>query len=171
MIGLSSLFERLTLRCLEVWSARHILVQIMSATLSSRCFKCFYLKIAIIFFDSIIDVIETLTIFRMGGGLGKKSFPNSFSPVTSLNVRITSQNCLAFSLNSFKPFLNYLKPHWLSFQNNTCCQSPVIELEPRPPPLKVLFFSSNRYKIQVIITSLIEMLANDHIYKIIWEKW
>ena len=34
----------------------------------------------------------------------------------------------------------------------------IIELEPRPPLKKKRFFWSNPYKIEVVITSLIEML-------------
>ena len=43
-------------------------------------------------------------------------------------------------------------------QGHTQCQSQIIELEPRPSLKKKCFFWSNSYKIEVIITSLIEML-------------
>ena len=41
-----------------------------------------------------------LTLFRKGGR-AKKAPPTSFSPVTSTNVKISTQNFLAFR---FKPF-------------------------------------------------------------------
>ena len=40
---------------------------------------------------------SSLTLFRMGG----KKAPSSFSPVTSTNVGISSQNFLTFSFNPF----------------------------------------------------------------------
>ena len=40
-----------------------------------------------------------LTLFRIGGG--KYSPPTSFSPVTSINVKIRPQTFLTFSFNPF----------------------------------------------------------------------
>ena len=75
----------------------------------------------------------------MGVGVvvGQKDPPIIFSPVTSTNVGISPQNILTFSFNPFASLI--FKP------------------EPRPP-LKKAFFWSNLYKIEVLITSLIEML-------------
>ena len=65
--------------------------------------------------------------------------PTSFSPVTSANIGISPKNFLTFSFNPFA------LPH-------------IVELEPKPPLKKKWFFWSNPYKIEVVITSLIEML-------------
>ena len=49
-----------------------------------------------------LQYYQVLTLFSMGGGVGggaTKRPPNSFSPVTSTNVRINPQNLLTFSLN------------------------------------------------------------------------
>ena len=77
---------------------------------------------------------------RGGGGGGgrrvKRGPPTSFSSATSANVGISSQNLMNFTFN---PFFN------------------TGELEPRPP-LKKRFFPSNPYKIEIMITSLTEML-------------
>ena len=45
-----------------------------------------------------------LTPFQ-DGGVGQKGPPNSFSPVTSTNVRINPQNFLTFIFNSFSPLM------------------------------------------------------------------
>ena len=65
------------------------------------------------------------------GGKGQKGPPTSFSPVTSTNLGISSQNFPTFS---FKPL-----PHLCKFQRHTYCQSQIIELEPRLPLKKIVF--------------------------------
>ena len=66
-----------------------------------------------------------------------KSSPTSFSSVTT-NVAVSPQNLLTFNLNTFCHT-------GVKFQVQTTLQ-------------KKLFFWSNPYKIEVIITSLIERL-------------
>ena len=81
----------------------------------------------------------------MGGG-AKMPHSTSFSPVTSTNVGISPKNFLT------------LLPHW--------CEIPSLYLMPVPnywtwtktAPQKKQFFRSNPYKIEVVITSLTEML-------------
>ena len=48
---------------------------------------------------SLDELKGALTLFRMGEG--QKGPPTSFSPVTSANVRISTQNFLTFSFNPF----------------------------------------------------------------------
>ena len=48
---------------------------------------------------SLNELKGALTLFRMGEG--QKGVPTSFSPVTSANVRISTQNFLTFSFNPF----------------------------------------------------------------------
>ena len=66
--------------------------------------------------------------------MGKKASPTSFSPVTSTNVGISPQNFLTFSANP--KLLNLNQDH----------------------SSKKRFFWSNPYKIEVMITSLTQML-------------
>ena len=81
----------------------------------------------------------------MGGG-AKMPHSTSFSPVTSTKVGISPKNFLT------------LLPHW--------CEIPSLYLMPVPnywtwtktAPQKKQFFRSNPYKIEVVITSLTEML-------------
>ena len=54
-------------------------------------------KVYFLFFKGFLLV---LTLFRMAGG-GQKGPPTSFSPTTSTNVGISSQNFLTFSCNLF----------------------------------------------------------------------
>ena len=79
-------------------------------------------------------------------GWGQKKNPTSFSPVTSANVGISSQNFLKFSFSPCKIPSLYLVP-----VPNHCTST-------KTTPQKKWFFWSNRYKIEVVITSLIEML-------------
>ena len=98
-----------------------------------------------------------LPLFRMRGeGVrGKKVLPpppssTSFSPITSTNVGITSKTLWLLVLN--------LLPHW--------CKIASLYLVPvrnywtwtKITPQKKQFFWSKQYKIEVMITSLIEML-------------
>ena len=77
---------------------------------------------------------------------GKKAPPTNFSPVTSANVRIGPQNFLTFSFNPFDRLVENFKfvpsgnPKLLNFNQD------------HPS------FWSNPYKIDVMITSLIQML-------------
>ena len=98
-----------------------------------------------------------LPLFRMRGeGVrGKKVLPppppsTSFFPITSTNVGISPKNFLAFSFNPLT--------HW--------CKISGLYLVPvrnywtwtKITPQKKQFFWSKQYKIEVMITSLIEML-------------
>ena len=74
-------------------------------------------------------------------GFGKvPPSPTSFSPVTSTNVGIRRQNFLTCSFNPFDRLV-----YWQ-----------IIEQESRPPLTR--FFWSNLDKLEVMITSLIQML-------------
>ena len=83
-----------------------------------------------------------LTLFRMGGR-GKKGSPTSFSPVASTNVGISPR----LLPNSFKISSSYL----VSVPNHGTCT--------KTTPQKKQFFWSNPYKLEVMITSLIQMLG------------
>ena len=88
----------------------------------------------------------------MGVGVvaGQKGPPTIFSPVTSTNVGISPQNFLTFSFNPFVSlmqnfkFVSIVSPKYLNLNQDH--------------PSKKAFFWSNLYKIEVLITSLIEML-------------
>ena len=90
-----------------------------------------------------------LNLFRMGERGQKGPLP-SFSPVTSTNVGITSRNFLTFSFN----------PFFIIVENFKFAPSASPKLSNLNPdhPSKKQFFWSNSYKIEVMITSLIEML-------------
>ena len=85
-----------------------------------------------------------------GGGGGKKGPPTRFSPVISTNIRLSLQNFLTFSFNSFDrlvwnfKILPSLTPKLLNLNQNH--------------PSKKWFFWPNPYKIEVVINSLIQML-------------
>ena len=112
-----------------------------------------------------------LTLFRTR--IGAKKVPHtSFSPAASTNVGIIPKNFLTFS---FQPFCHTN----VKFQDHAQCHSQIIELEPRAPLKKIVFFWSNPYILKVMITSLIEMLdshrnaitklwSHDHSYNITW---
>ena len=72
----------------------------------------------------------------------KKAPPTSFSPVISKNVRTSPQNLLTFSFNSSSGLVSV--PNYWTLSKTT--------------PQKKRFFWSNPYKIEIMITSLIEML-------------
>ena len=76
--------------------------------------------------------------------------PTSFSPVTSTKVRLSSQNFLTFSFNLFVTLVQ-------TFKAIPIVSSKLLSLNQDYPSKKV-FFWSNPYKIEVMITSLIEML-------------
>ena len=70
----------------------------------------------------------------MGGGGGGQKAPltSSFSPVTSANMGIISQNFLTFSSN---PFVILMQ----NFKTITSPSPQIIKLEPRAPVKKVGF--------------------------------
>ena len=84
------------------------------------------------------------------GGVGKKAPPTNFPPITSTNVGISPQKFLAFSYNPLATLVENLKVipsaslKLLNFNQDHHS--------------KKWFFWSNPYKIEVIITSLIEVL-------------
>ena len=96
--------------------------------------------------------IYSLTLFRMGGrGRGsKKATPTSFSPVTSINVALSPENFPTFSFNPFATLVQ-------NFMVIPSSSTKSLNLN-QDHPLQKLFWS-NSYKIDVMITSLIEMLV------------
>ena len=89
-----------------------------------------------------------LTLFRMG--LGPPTLAKSFSPVTSTNVEISPKNFLIFS---FSPFATQV----LIFKAIPSASPKLLNLN-QDQSSKKWFFWSNPYIIEVMITSLIEML-------------
>ena len=85
---------------------------------------------------------------------GTKKPPTSFSSVTSTNVGISPQNFLILVLT--------LLPHLCEISSPYLMPSYIIELGAKSIPQKNWFFWSNPYKIEVMITSLIEMLELAH---------
>ena len=77
-----------------------------------------------------------------GRGQKAPATSSSFSPVTSTNVGISLQNYLAFTFNIFATLVPV--PNYWTWTKTT--------------PQKRRFFWSNPYNIEVVITSLIEML-------------
>ena len=98
-------------------------------------------------FEISLDVI---TFNPIQDGTGGKKSRISFSPVTSTNIGISPENFLILVLT--------LLPHW--------CKILGLDLVPvsnnstwtKTTPQKKWFFYSDPYKIEVTITSLIEML-------------
>ena len=91
------------------------------------------------------------TLIRMGcGGGGKKGAPTSFSLKISTKIGIISQNFLTLIFNPFATLP----------QNTKAIPSAtpkLLNLNQDHSPQKVVFWS-NPYKIEVMITSLIEIL-------------
>ena len=85
----------------------------------------------------------------MGGGGGGGS-ASSFSPVTSANVGFGPQNFLTFSFN---PFATLVK----NFKFVPGATPKLLNLNQDHLSIKAIFWS-NPYKIEVMITFLIEML-------------
>ena len=85
----------------------------------------------------------------MGGGVGEGP-PTSFSPVTSTNVGFGPKNFLTFSFN---PFVTLAK----NFKFVPSASPKLLNLN-QDHPSKKQFFWSNPYKVEVMITFLIEML-------------
>ena len=94
----------------------------------------------------LLETSIVLTQIRIGVKGDKKVFSTSFSPVTSTNVAISPKNFVTFS---FDPFATLVK----SCKAITSVSPKLLTLKQHPP-----FFWSNLYKIEVMITSLIEML-------------
>ena len=92
-----------------------------------------------------------LTLFRIGRGGGKKALHTSFSLVTSEKVGISPQNFLNFSLNPFNTLVG-------NFKVIPSASPKLLNLNEDHPSKKERFFWSNPYKIEVMKTSLIEML-------------
>ena len=106
-----------------------------------------HLQIILDPFDAHLHLL--LTLFRMGGG--KKALHTSFSLVTSENVEISPQNFLNFSLNPFNTLVG-------DFKVIASASPKLLNLNEDHPSKKERFFWSNPYKIEVMKTSLIEML-------------
>ena len=87
-----------------------------------------------------------------GGGRGgqKGPPPTNFCPVTSTNVGISPQNFLTFSLNPFSTLLQ-------NFKVVPSASHKLLNLN-QDHPSKKRFSWSNAYKIEVVRTSVIEML-------------
>ena len=96
-----------------------------------------------IHFDT--EFLTFLTLFRIGEAL-----PTSFFPVTSTNVGFRPQNFLTFS---FKPFFTLVQ----NFKFVPSTSPKLLDLN-QDHPSKKRFLWSNPYKIDVMITFLIEML-------------
>ena len=82
----------------------------------------------------------------MGGGGGAKRPPTSFSPVASTNVGTSRQDFMTFRFNPFATLVQISRPY-LKLQTLN-----------QDHPSKNWFFWSNPYKIEVLITPLIETL-------------
>ena len=98
-----------------------------------------------------------LTLFRMvGRWRGDAKRPPYLVPlkrcsaVTSTNVRISTQNFLTFSFNPFDRLV-------YNFKFVPSARPKLLDLN-RDHPSKKQFFWSNPYKIEVMITSVIQML-------------
>ena len=87
----------------------------------------------------------------MQGGGGVEIPPTSSSPVTSTNIGFRPQNILTFSFNPFATLVKNFK-----FAPNASPK--LLNLNQDHPSKKKQFFWSNPYKIEVIITFVIEML-------------
>ena len=92
-----------------------------------------------------------LILFRMVGAKSPPPSATSFSSVTSTNVRISPQNFLTFSFNPFDRLVQ-------NFKFVPSAGPKLLNLNQDHPSKKKQFFWSNPYKIEVIITSLIQML-------------
>ena len=80
----------------------------------------------------------------------QKGPPTSFSSVTSTNVGFGPQNFLTFSFNPFATLVQ-------NFKFVPSASPKLLNLN-QDHPSKKRFFWSNPYKIEVMITFLIEML-------------
>ena len=107
------------------------------------------LKIAILMgsFNPNLKKYELNPIQDRGG---QKATPTSSSPVTSTNVRFGPQKLLTFSFNHFATLM-------LNFKFIPSVSPKLLNLNQDHPPKK-RFFWSTPYKIEVMITFLIELL-------------
>ena len=87
------------------------------------------------------------TLFRMGGA---KRPPTSFSPVTSTNVGLAPKTFWLLVLT--------LLEHWCKISSLYLAPVSNYRTWTKTTPQKKHFFWSNPYKIEVMITFLIEML-------------
>ena len=102
-----------------------------------------------LFFRGI--VISHLTLFRIGGGGGRGgALAKRFSPATSTNVGVNLQNFLTFSFKTFATLVEISRPFLVPVPNYWAWT--------KTTPQKKWFFWSNPYKIDVMITFLIEVL-------------
>ena len=81
---------------------------------------------------------------------GQKGPPTSFSSVTSTNVGFGPQNFLTFSFNPFATLVQ-------NFKFVPSASPKLLNLNQDHPSKKAIFWS-NLYKIEIMITFLIEML-------------
>ena len=89
-----------------------------------------------------------INLIQDGGG--KKAPPTSFSPVTSSNVGISHQSSLTLFLTLLPHRCKISKPYLVPVSNYWTWT--------KTTPQKKWFFWSNPCKIEVMITSLIELL-------------
>ena len=127
-----------------------------TVTLYNKCHTLYY------FLHSSIMILEFVKLSLLAtlrdkffnpiqdGGEGKTAPPTSFSPVISTNVRISPQNFLAFS---FDPLTG-----WCKIWSLYLVSVPNYWTWTKTMPKKNRFPWSNPYKIEVMITSLIQML-------------
>ena len=81
--------------------------------------------------------------------MGGKNAPTSFSPVAYTNLGISPKSILPFTFNSFDILVE-------KFKAIPSASPKVLNLNQEDPSKK--FFCSNAYKIEVMITSVIEIL-------------
>ena len=98
---------------------------------------------------SVWHCFLSVTLFRLRG-TKKNSAPTSFSPVTSTNVGTSPKNFLTFTFNPFA--------HWCIISRPYLAPGPNYWTWTKTTPRKKGHFWSNSYEIEVMITSLIEML-------------
>ena len=96
--------------------------------------------------------------------------PTSFSPVASTNVGISSQ--------IFWLLFLALLAHWRKISSLYLVPVPNYWTSIKTTPQKMRFIWSNLYKIEVVITSLIDrnaritkLWSHEQIYNIIWIMW
>ena len=89
--------------------------------------------------------------YKVGRWVGEfEKIPTSFSPVTSTNVGVTPQNFWLLLLNFLPHWCKISRPHLVLVLNYWTWAKNI--------PQKKQFFWSNHYKIEVMITCLIECL-------------
>ena len=96
-----------------------------------------------------IELKGILTLFRMGGAKSPPH-PTSFSSVTPTNVGISSKTFWLLDLA--------LLEHWRKISNLYLVPVPNYWTSTKTTSQKKRFFWSNPFKIEVVISSIIEML-------------